>query len=70
MISGFRRFIRADETSKNMADLRAYHCRVAVEDVSEIPHRLSTVVRDEIIDIQIYLESFKRIQEGGGDDPP
>ncbi len=70
MICGFGRFIRADETSKNMTDLRAFRCRIAVDGVSDIPHRLSIVLGDEAVDILVQLESFERVQEGGVDEPP
>ncbi len=66
MISGFGRFIRADDTSKNMNDLRAYRCRIAVDDIREIPQRLAIVLGDEIIDIIVHLESSEQIQEEGG----
>ncbi len=70
MVGGFGRFLRADETTKSMTDLRVYRCRVAVDRVSEIPRRLSIVVGDEAVDISIFLESSKRIQGGNADPPP
>ncbi len=70
MVSGFGRFIREDENSKNMIDLRAYRCRIAVDDVREIPHRLSVVLGEEIFDIHVHLESSERIRAGGDEQPP
>ncbi len=65
MICGFGRFIRADDTSKNMSDLRAYRCRIAVDDLREIPQRLAIVIGDEIVDIFVHLESSELVREGG-----
>ncbi len=69
LICGFARFIRADETTKSMTDLRTYRCRIAVDHVSEIPRRLSLIVGDEAVDISIFLESYERSRGGGGDPP-
>ncbi len=69
-VSGFGRFIRADENSKNMTDLRAYRCRVAVDDVREIPRRLSIIMGDEIIAVHVHLESSERLRARGDDHPP
>ncbi len=70
MVSSFERFIRADDTSKNMTDLRAYRCRIAVDDIGEIPQRLTIVLGDEVLDIAVHMESSERVRDGGGDDPP
>ncbi len=67
MVCGFGRFIRADETSKNLTDLRAYRCKIAVDDVREIPQRLDIVMGDESLEIFIHLESSEHIQGAGGD---
>ncbi len=69
MIGGFGRFFRADDTSKNMTDLRAFRCRIAVDSVNDIPHRLSIILGDEVVDILVYLESFERVTEDGEDAP-
>ncbi len=70
MISGFGRFIKADDVSKSMADLRAYRCRIAVDDIREIPRSLYIVLGDEIFAVQVHLESWERAQDGGGGVPP
>ncbi len=70
MVGGFGRFLRADETTKNMIDLRVYRCWIAVDNVGEIPRRLSIVVGDEVVDISIFLESSERIRGGNVDPPP
>ncbi len=65
MISGFGRFIRADDISKKMTDLRAYRCRIAVDDIREIPQCLAIVMGDEIVNIFVHLENSEQIREGG-----
>ncbi len=70
MICGFGLFIRADNSSKNMTDLRAYRCRIAVDDLLEIPHRLAIVMGDEVVDISVHIESSERVREAGEDQPP
>ncbi len=69
MVGGFGRFIRDDETSRNMSDLQAYLCRISVDDVREIPHRLSIVLGEELVDIHVHLESSECIRAGGADQP-
>ncbi len=70
LVCGFGRFIRADDSSKNMTDLRAYRCRVAIDDVQEIPHRLALVMGDEVVDIFIHIESSERVRDAGDQLPP
>ncbi len=70
MISGFGRFISADEVSREMSDLRAYRCRIAVDEIRDIPHSLSLVLEDEVFAVHIHLESCERVQAGGGEEPP
>ncbi len=70
LIGGFGRFIRADDSSRNMTDLRAFRCRITVVSVNDIPHRLSIILGDEVVNILVHLESFERVAEGGADDPP
>ncbi len=70
MVSGFGRFIRADDVSKEMSDLRAYRCRIAVDKIREVPRNLSLPLGDEVFTVQVHLESWERVQVGGGDEPP
>ncbi len=70
MICGFGRFIRADDTSKNMTDLRAYRCKIAVDDINEIPRRLAIVIGDEVVDILVHLESSVLVRAGRDGHPP
>ncbi len=70
MICSFGRFIRADDTSKNMTDLRAYRCRIAVDDIQEIPQRLAIVMGDEVVDIFVHVESSELVREAGDQLPP
>ncbi len=65
MISGFGRFIRADDASKTMTDLRAYRCRIAIEDVLEIPRRLAIVLGDEVVEISVHVESSELVRDAG-----
>ncbi len=69
MVGGFGRFIGADDATKEMTDLRAYRCRVAVDDIREIPRTLSIVLGDEVVAIQVNLESWERAQDRRGDGP-
>ncbi len=70
MICGFGRFIRADDVSKSMTDMRSYRCRIAVDSIQEIPQRLAIVMGDEIVDIYVHLESWERVNGEGGDLQP
>ncbi len=70
MVSGFGRFVRADENSKNMTDLRTYRCRIVVDDVSEIPHRLSIILGEEVLAVHVHVESTERLRMGGDAIPP
>ncbi len=70
LVCGFGRFLRADEATKSLADLRVYRCRIVVDNVGEIPRRLSIVVGDEKVDISVFLESSERIRDGDVDPPP
>ncbi len=70
MISGFGRFLRADGVTKEMSDLRAYRCRIAVDEIWEIPQNLSVVLGEEVFAVQVHLESWERAPAGGGDDLP
>ncbi len=53
-----------------MTDLRAFRCRIAVDNINNIPHRLSIILGDEAVDILVHLESYDREQGGGEDAPP
>ncbi len=70
MISGFGRFVRADDVSKEMSDLRAYRCRIDVDEIREVPRNLSLLLGDEVFTMQVHLESWERVQVGGGDETP
>ncbi len=70
MTSGFGRFVRADDTSTNLSDLRAYRCRIVVDDITEIPRRLAVVMGEEVIDVHVHLESYERLRQGVADQPP
>ncbi len=66
MVSGFGRFISADEVSRDLSDLRAYRCRLAVDEIRDIPHRLFLVLGDEEFTIHVHLERWERVLDGGG----
>lgn len=44
LVSGFRRFIKADDVTKAMMDLRAYRCQIAFDSLSSIPQNLSVIL--------------------------
>ncbi len=53
-----------------MKDLRAYRCKIAVDDVHDIPQRLSIILGDDEADIFVHVESSEPVRVDGGDQPP
>lgn len=48
LISGFGRFIKADDVTKAMTDFRAFRCHIALDSLSSIPQNLSVIVGEEL----------------------
>uniref|UniRef100_A0A6V7QUJ1 DUF4283 domain-containing protein n=1 Tax=Ananas comosus var. bracteatus TaxID=296719 RepID=A0A6V7QUJ1_ANACO len=69
LVCGFRRFVKADDTTKAMTDLKAFICQITLDNLSDIPQNLSIVVGEEIFSVMVHLER-ERIAEDGGADPP
>ncbi len=65
VVSGFGRFLRADESSINMAELSGFKCIVAVNDLTDIPEQLDITLGDVTVAVRVILESSAPF---GGDD--
>ncbi len=65
IVSGFGRFLRAEESSIHMHDLMGFKCAVAVNDLADIPEHLEITLGDVIVMVQVILE---RSAPFGGDD--
>nr|CAD1842921.1 unnamed protein product [Ananas comosus var. bracteatus] len=70
LVGGFGRFVKADATTKAMTDLRAFRCQIVLDSVWDIPQNLSVVLGEESFPVMVHLESWRRVAEGGGADPP
>nr|CAD1821552.1 unnamed protein product [Ananas comosus var. bracteatus] len=70
LVSGFGRFIKADDVTKAMADLHAYRCQIAFDSLSSIPQNLSVILGEELFSIMVHLESWERIEEARVEAPP
>nr|CAD1841007.1 unnamed protein product [Ananas comosus var. bracteatus] len=60
LVTGFGRFIRADDFSNRMVDLTGYRCLVAVNFLSDIPENLEITVGDYSLSVLIQLERWGR----------
>nr|CAD1837335.1 unnamed protein product [Ananas comosus var. bracteatus] len=69
MVGGFGRFVKADETTKAMTDLRAFRCQITLDSLGDIPHYLSVVLGEELFAVTVHLESWERALEGGNNGP-
>ncbi|XP_020112299.1 uncharacterized protein LOC109726877 [Ananas comosus] len=70
LVGGFGRFIKADDTTKAMTDLRAFRCQINLDSLREIPQNLSIVLGEEIFSVMVHLESWERVAAGNGGEPP
>ncbi|OAY65254.1 hypothetical protein ACMD2_16588 [Ananas comosus] len=70
LISGFGRFIKADEETKAMTNFRAFRCQIALDSIYNIPQNLSVIIGEELFPVMVHLERWERIVEGGAAAPP
>nr|CAD1830161.1 unnamed protein product [Ananas comosus var. bracteatus] len=70
IVGGFGRFLRADENSKSMTNLRAYRCRIAVHELTDIPHNLSLILGDESFPVMVSIDSWEEDTGVDGQPPP
>ncbi len=65
IVSGFGRFLKADDSTSNLMDLAGYRCSVAVDDLAAIPEYLAISMGDHVIHAPVRIESTAPF---GGDD--
>nr|CAD1841252.1 unnamed protein product [Ananas comosus var. bracteatus] len=70
LVSGFGRFIKADEATKAMKDLRAFRCQIALDSIYSIPQNLSVIIGEELFPVMIHLERWERQEDRGDNAPP
>lgn len=56
LVSSFGRFIKADDVTKAMTDLRAFRCQIALDSIYNIPQNLSVIVDEELYPVMVHLE--------------
>nr|CAD1829394.1 unnamed protein product [Ananas comosus var. bracteatus] len=69
MVSSFRRFLRADDVTESMSDLRAFRCQIATDSLGSIPQNLNLVLGEDLLTVQVHLESWERTDANDGEDP-
>ncbi|OAY70654.1 hypothetical protein ACMD2_25377 [Ananas comosus] len=70
IVCGFGRFIKADEVTKAMTDLRAFRCQIILDTLTDIPQNLSIVLGEERYPVMVHLESWERAVDEARGDPP
>nr|CAD1833442.1 unnamed protein product [Ananas comosus var. bracteatus] len=70
MVSGFGRFVMADETTKAMTDLHAFRCQITLDSITDIPQNLAVVLGEELFSVMIHLEDWERVVDVAGRHPP
>uniref|UniRef100_A0A6V7QYA4 CCHC-type domain-containing protein n=1 Tax=Ananas comosus var. bracteatus TaxID=296719 RepID=A0A6V7QYA4_ANACO len=70
IVSGFGRFVKADRGTLAMTDLRAFRCQIVLDSLLDVPQICRSSVDEESHPVMVHLESWERIEEGGGGDPP
>ncbi len=57
IVSGFGRFLRADDGSINIVDFTGFRCSIAVDDLADIPEHLEISMGDYVITVPVRIES-------------
>nr|CAD1825724.1 unnamed protein product [Ananas comosus var. bracteatus] len=70
LISGFGRFIKADDETKAMTNFPAFRCQIALDSIYNIPQNLSVIIGEELFPVMVHLERWERTVEGGAAAPP
>nr|CAD1819540.1 unnamed protein product [Ananas comosus var. bracteatus] len=70
LISGFGRFIKADDETKAMTSFRAFRCQIALDSIYNIPQNLSVIIGEELFPVMVHLERWERTMDGGAAAPP
>nr|CAD1835997.1 unnamed protein product [Ananas comosus var. bracteatus] len=70
LVSGFGRFIKADDVTKAMTDFRTFRCQIALDLINSIPQNLLVIVGEERFPVMVHLERWERIEKGGDGAPP
>nr|CAD1835019.1 unnamed protein product [Ananas comosus var. bracteatus] len=65
LVSGFNRFIKADETTKEMTDLRAFCCQISSTPFETFLKNISIVLGEELFPVMVHLESWERKRMSG-----
>ncbi len=65
VVNDFGRYLRADDSSRDLLDINFYKCKVAVEDPADVPENLYLTMGDLLVHIPIVLVSTASF---GGDD--
>lgn len=70
LVSSFGRFIKADNITKAMTDLRAFRCQITLDSIYNILQNLSVIVDEESFSVMVHLERWERVDAGRVDAPP
>ncbi len=57
IVSGFGRYLRADDNSRRLLDINFFLCQVVVEDPADIPENIFLTLGDVIVNVQVLLLS-------------
>lgn len=69
LISGFGKFLRADDFTTRMADLTGYRCLIAVNHLLDIPENLEITFGDISISVLIQLKRWISDRDVGRENP-
>nr|CAD1819186.1 unnamed protein product [Ananas comosus var. bracteatus] len=70
LVCGFGRFVKADEVTKAMSDLRAFRCQIILDTLTDIPQNLAIILGEERFPVMVHLESWERAVDEAHGDPP
>ncbi len=74
IVNGFGRFLRSDDSSRNLLNFNFFQCQVAVEDAADVPENIFLTLGEVIVSVRVVLVSTtpfggddRRISFAGGD---
>nr|CAD1831643.1 unnamed protein product [Ananas comosus var. bracteatus] len=70
LVGGFERFVKADDITKGMTNLRTFRCQITLDSLRDIPQNMAIVLEEEVFSVRIHLESWERVTDAAGEDPP
>lgn len=58
--------MKANATFRVVTDLRVFRCQIVLYSLLDVPLNLSVVLGKELYSVMVHLESWERIDNGGG----